>query len=199
LEEFNPTTVPNPMVSWGIIIATLGGIEDQLKKAKPTLGINRAHVGVDFPYSEQTFPSVVVGLNGLRVENSGFYTAENTIPRNQVLLSYGNVSLNVYTTQHNKLMTLTDYITSAYLLNLFERNVLAFPGTNKDWVALGYSGGVLEWSPFQLINTTYSGATYERLYTSSTNFKFKGEHTSSIDLATVSAITLEAIPLNRII
>lgn len=191
--------MPNPLISWGIIIASLGSLEDNIKEAKEDLGIHNALIGVDFPYEQQVFPAIVVGINSLEVRNAGLYSAELTTPRTQELMSYGEVSLTLWAVEHNHLMTLVDYLSKAFLLNYFEQNRMAFPGTDRHWVSMGYAGGSLTWSPFQLQNMTYTGATYERLYTTSTSMKFKGEHGSTIDLATVSGVSIEAIPLNRIV
>ena len=186
-------------MSWGVIISSLGSIEDNLKEAKPQLGFKKAHVGVNFPYTEQVFPAVVVGLNGLRVENSGFYSAELTEPRNQLLMSYGNVSIEIYTASHNTLMSMVDFITQCYLMNLYDKHKLFYPGADRSWVSIGYAGGVIEWSPFKLVPQTYTKAQYESLFSTSANLKFKAEHHLSTELARVSAVKIEATPLNVIV
>lgn len=56
MEEIAWQIVPNPLISWGIIVASIGGLEDNLKEAKPSLGIHKAHVGVDFPIQSSTSP-----------------------------------------------------------------------------------------------------------------------------------------------
>jgi hypothetical protein len=199
LEEIPHSIVPNPLVSWGIIISTLGAFEDQLKEAKPTLGLRKAHVGVNFPYEEQVFPAVVVGLNGLEVRNMGFYSAELTEPRNQLMKSTGEISIQCYTPNHNTLMTMVDFITQCVLFNLYDKKKMFYPGADRSWIGIGYAGGVVNWSPFQLQTQDWTNESYERLFTSSTSLKFTAEHTLSTELARVSAIDIEAIPLNRIV
>ncbi len=199
MEYFNRQIIPNPPISWGIILGSISALEENVRAAKNELGIHNAFVGVNFPFEEQVFPAIVVGLSNLKVQNSGLYSAELTTPRTEELMSYGDVSLEIWAREHNHLMTITDFLSKCYLLNYFNQNQMAFPGQNKSWVSMAYTGGILSWSAFQLQNPSHTNESYERFYSTSTNMSFKGEHHSSIDLATISGITIEAIPLNRIV
>lgn len=197
MEEIDFQIVSTPLIMWGILIAAIGGIEDNIKEAKPTLGIHQAHVGVDFPYTEQTFPALVVGVSNLEVRQAGLYSVELTDPRTQELISSGEITLELYCEQHNHLMTLVDFISQCYLMNTFQKNKLFHPGTDRSWINFGYKGGSLKWSGFTRKGQDWSDLGVEDLYTASTTLTFWAEHKVSIDLARVSGVTIEAVPLNR--
>lgn len=197
MEEVNFQIVSTPLIMWGILIAAIGGIEDNIKEAKPTLGIHEAHVGVDFPYTEQTFPAVVVGVSSMDVKQAGLYPVDITDPRTQELLSSGEITLELYCEQHNHLMTLVDFISQCYLMNTFEKHKLFHPGTDRSWISFGYKGGSLKWSNFTRKGQETTNQEFEDLYTASTSLTFWAEHKVSIDLARVSGLTIEAMPLNR--
>ncbi len=199
MDEIPYQYVSNPLVSWGILISCLGAFQDNFKEAPERLGFGRTNIGINFPFTQPKAQAIVLGLNGLRVENSGMYSAELTDPRNQLLFSYGSITVDVYTPNHNSLMTMVDYITQCYLLNLFNKNTLAYPGAERSYVAIGYAGGKIEWGRFGFENPPHTQESYGRLFTSSSQFPFKAEHHISTDLARVSAVDLEAVPLNLIV
>lgn len=196
MEDYNDQIVAKPMVMWGVLIAALAAMQDNFKEAKSTLGINKTRIGIDFPYTEQVFPAIVTSLRNLEVQNSGFYSAELTEPRNQLLISRGEIGLKVYAQNHNHLMSIVDFITQCYLLNLFEKHQMAYPGYSKSYVAMGYSGGTINWTDFNVEPQTYTGARFESLYTTSTSLKFLAEHHISTELARVSAVDIEAVQMN---
>lgn len=196
MEEIS-TLAPRPLISWGILIACLGAMQDNFGEVKDRLGLGKKfRVGIDFPYEEQIFPCIVMTIDGLQVRNSGFYSAELTEPRNEVLMSYGSIGIEIFSENHNQLMTLVDYISRCYLLNMFNRQQMFFPGMNRDYVAIGYAGGSLDWSRFDLVSQDWTDQNVKRLYHTTTSFEFKAEHHMSTDLAKISAIDIEAIPLN---
>lgn len=196
MEEINREITPNPLVSWGITIAALGSLQDNLKKGKPQYGFGKMHVGVNFPYTEQTFPAIVMGINSLQVSNSGFYSAERTEPRNELLISSGEIGIDIYAKNGSQLMTIVDYITGCYLLNMFDKNQMFYPGQDRSWIAMAYGGGTINWSPFVLKNQDWTDKSYEQLFQTKTNIKFKAEHHISVDLARISAVDIETVPLN---
>lgn len=196
MDEINRQVTPNPLVSWGITIAALGSLQDNLKEGKPQYGFGKMHVGVNFPYTEQTFPAIVMGINSLEVMHAGFYSAELTEPRNEVLKSSGEIGIDVYARNSSQLMTIVDYITGCYLLNMFDRNQMFYPGLDRSWIGMLYGGGAINWSPFALKSHDYTGKTYERLFETSTSIKFAAEHHVSVDLARITGVDIEAVPLN---
>lgn len=199
MEEIPRQFISNPLVSWGILISCLGALEDNIREAPSRLGFDRMNIGVNYPYEETTPSAIVVAIESLEVKKSGLYSAELTDPRNEVLLSSGSISLQLFTPSHNTLMTLVDYITQCYLMNMFDRKKLAYPGLQRDYVAIGYQGGVVNWSAFQFARPPHTDETYERTFQTSTSFQFKAEHHVSVDLARISAVDLEAIPMNVVI
>jgi hypothetical protein len=199
MEEIPQQFVANPLITWGIIVSTIGAFQDNMQEAPARLGFKKVNIGIDFPYEERTPSAIVIGLDGLEVRNSGMYSAELTDPRNQLLFSYGKITVDLWTSHHNHLMTMADYITQCYLMNLFDGKKMFHPGLDRTYIAIGYGGGVLNWSRFGKESPPHTDESYETLFHTSTSFSFKAEHHLSTDLARISAIDIEAVPMNVIV
>lgn len=195
--------LPRPVILWGIIAATTASFKDSFEDAKHLIGLDYIKITPAFSMGQEELPALQVGVSNLEVEASGLYPTHiyndhyDRDGEEIVLRSSGKINLDIYTSSPTRTITLQDFITQIYLLNVLFGDAFYYPGSSREYVNMVYEPGHISWGQITKENLPYNEtAAYWRVTGS---FEFRAEHHAFYGLKRVTGVDIHAIPLEHIV
>ena len=200
MAEYNPPSeqrVPRPLILWGIYGATISSLRRNFESAQSYMDLEGIKVSPPRPYSEVSFPHIIVSVK-YEVNASSFYPVDLQMSANEnrdlVLLSKGTITLKVYAKNQTWLISIQDFITQLYMLNILYEESFFYPGTEAEYINIGLEPGHLEWTEIQQEQNVVDDNYTDKVYSCSCSFGFEADHSATYELDKISAIDIEAIP-----
>lgn len=193
LEVPNERVAPRPLISWGIVMATIVALVNNVKTDRNFIGIDSINIGIDDGDIMSSLPGVIIDLKSIKTMRFGFNSIDFTDPRNMVLRSTGELKLDIIARTVTEMWTLRDYITQLYLMHELQEEPFFFPGMGRSYIGLNYQPGTMSWtSPSKQEN--HEAGRDEDHIVSTTNIGFEANHKFEYDLKRITDIDINAIP-----
>lgn len=196
-------SLPRPVIATGILAAAVTTLRESFEGALRQMSLSEMYIDIANPQREAGYPSIVVSLGSLTVDASGLYASDVTdylpydtepVDRDFVLRSRGTISLKVLSLNPMEALEIQDHITQIYHFGYLFDEPFHLPGATKDYIAIMYEPGTIQWSPFSEVSHLELPDSLDRSYQVTADMTFMAEHSLTYSMNRISAIEVEGIP-----